>query len=44
MGIEAEPLTDFPGPGKVYDGKFSEAAGRTYYRTWLDHLLAETAR
>jgi phenylpropionate dioxygenase-like ring-hydroxylating dioxygenase large terminal subunit len=44
MGIDAEPLTDFPGPGSVYDGKFSEAAGRTYYRTWLDHLLTEPVR
>lgn len=43
MGINGEPLTDFPGPGSVYDGKFSEAAGRTYYRTWLDHLLREPA-
>jgi phenylpropionate dioxygenase-like ring-hydroxylating dioxygenase large terminal subunit len=44
MGIESEPLAGFPGPGRVFDGKFSEAAGRTYYRVWLDHLLAETAR
>jgi hypothetical protein len=44
MGIDATPLTDFPGPGSVYDGKFSEAAGRTYYRTWLDHLLTEPVR
>ena len=36
MGLEAEPLTEFPGPGRVYDGKFSEAAGRLYWRTWLD--------
>ena len=43
MGIDAEPLTEFAGPGRVYDGKFSEAAGRTYYRTWLDHLLTEPA-
>jgi phenylpropionate dioxygenase-like ring-hydroxylating dioxygenase large terminal subunit len=43
MGIESEPLTDFPGPGRVFDGKFSEAAGRTYYRVWLDHLLEEAA-
>jgi phenylpropionate dioxygenase-like ring-hydroxylating dioxygenase large terminal subunit len=41
MGISAEPLPDFPGPGNVYDGKFSEAAGRTFYRTWLDMILDE---
>jgi phenylpropionate dioxygenase-like ring-hydroxylating dioxygenase large terminal subunit len=39
MGIDSEPLPDFPGPGNVYDGKFSEAAGRTFYRTWLDYML-----
>jgi phenylpropionate dioxygenase-like ring-hydroxylating dioxygenase large terminal subunit len=44
MGISGEPLDDFPGPGNVYDGKFSEAAGRTFYRTWLDALLAEDGR
>ena len=41
MGLDAEPLADFPGPGNVYDGKFSEAAGRTFYRTWLDYMLEE---
>ncbi|MEN2740597.1 Rieske 2Fe-2S domain-containing protein [Microbacterium sp. X-17] len=40
MGLEGEPLTEFPGPGAVYDGKFSEAAGRVYWRTWLDLILA----
>lgn len=45
MGLHAEPLGDeFPGPGDVYDGKFSEAAGRTFYRVWLDHLLEEPVR
>jgi phenylpropionate dioxygenase-like ring-hydroxylating dioxygenase large terminal subunit len=44
MGISGEPLTDFPGPGDVYDGKFSEAAGRTFYRTWLDLVLEEAVR
>lgn len=43
MGLDAEPLPDFPGPGSVYDGKFSEAAGRTFYRTWLDYMLEERA-
>jgi hypothetical protein len=39
MGLDATPLTDFPGPGTVYDGKFSEAAARTFYRTWLDLIV-----
>ncbi|MBS1885584.1 MAG: Rieske 2Fe-2S domain-containing protein [Actinobacteria bacterium] len=43
MGISAAPLDDFPGPGAAYDGKFSEAAGRTFYRTWLDAVLARSA-
>jgi phenylpropionate dioxygenase-like ring-hydroxylating dioxygenase large terminal subunit len=43
MGMGGEPLEDFPGPGEVYDGKFSEAAGRSFYRAWLDHLLEEPA-
>lgn len=41
MGLDREPLADFPGPGRVYDGKFSEAVARTYYRTWLDLILEE---
>lgn len=41
MGLHSQPLADFPGPGNVYDGKFSEAAGRTFYRTWLDHLVGQ---
>ncbi|MFC8667651.1 aromatic ring-hydroxylating dioxygenase subunit alpha [Streptomyces sp. NPDC057199] len=44
MGMHAEPLTDFPGPGRVYDGKFSEAAGRSYWRRWLDLVLEEPTK
>jgi phenylpropionate dioxygenase-like ring-hydroxylating dioxygenase large terminal subunit len=43
MGLHSEPLQDFPGPGSVYDGKFSEAAGRSFYRTWLNYLMGEHA-
>lgn len=44
MGIHLEPLADaFPGPGDVYDGKYSESAGRTYYRHWRDLMLEEAA-
>ena len=39
--LELMPLADFPGPGEVYDGKFSEAAARGFYRRWLDLMLAE---
>jgi phenylpropionate dioxygenase-like ring-hydroxylating dioxygenase large terminal subunit len=43
MGLDtpALPPDDFPGPGDVYDGKFSEAAARTYYRVWRDRILEE---
>ena len=39
MGIHQEPMSDFSGPGGVYDGKYSESAGRTFYRRWLEYLL-----
>lgn len=39
MGLGMQPLQEFPCPGDVYDGKFNEAAGRTFYRTWLDYLV-----
>lgn len=38
MGLGRKPLGDFPGPGDVYDGKFNEAAARSFYRRWLDYL------
>lgn len=40
MGLHREPLTDFPGPGTVYDDKFSEASQRNFYRYWLDLMNA----
>lgn len=41
MGLDAPPLGpgEFPGPGDVYDGKFSESAARTYYTVWRDKIL-----
>jgi hypothetical protein len=39
MGLGRSPVTDFPGPGEVYDGKYSEANARAFYRRWLDCLL-----
>ena len=41
MGLDQAPLEDFPGPGLVYGNKFSESAGRTFYRTWLDIVLGD---
>lgn len=43
MGLSIPPLpkSEFPGPGTVFDGKFSEEAARTYYQVWLDHVLGE---
>src|SRR5690606_37088544 len=38
MGMHRKPVKDFPGPGTVYDDKFSEASSRNYYRYWLDLL------
>ena len=40
MGIHHEPLRDeFPGPGAVFDGKYNESAGRTFYRHWRELML-----
>lgn len=43
MGLGAEPIgkDEFPGPGDVYDGKFSESAARTFYRVWRETILEE---
>src|SRR5262249_20625190 len=40
MGLGRQPIQNFPGPGTVYEGKFTEASARTFYRRWLDLLLA----
>lgn len=34
MGMGKQPIP-FPGPGLVYEGKFSEASARGFYRRWL---------
>ncbi|KAA9015964.1 aromatic ring-hydroxylating dioxygenase subunit alpha [Niallia endozanthoxylica] len=36
MGMHRQPVTDFVGPGTVYDDKFSEANQRNFYQYWLD--------
>lgn len=41
MGLGRKPMDDFPGPGTVYDGKFNEAAARSFYRRWLDVMVGE---
>lgn len=38
MGMSAKPIEDFAGPGIAYDGKFTEAGARGYYRRWLADL------
>ncbi|QQK74450.1 aromatic ring-hydroxylating dioxygenase subunit alpha [Salicibibacter cibarius] len=38
MGMHREPVQDFPGPGVVYDDKFTEANARAFYRHWLDFI------
>ena len=41
MGINIPTLDkdEFPGPGDVYDGKYSESAARTYYQVWRERIL-----
>jgi hypothetical protein len=41
MGRGIEPVDDFPGPGRVYPGKFSEESARGFYRRWLAELRDE---
>lgn len=43
MGLGHAPLPEdaFPGPGDVFDGKYSESASRTYYKVWRDLMLKE---
>jgi len=36
MGMHRNPVNDFPGPGVVYDDKFTEASQRNFFRYWLD--------
>ncbi|WP_257008413.1 aromatic ring-hydroxylating oxygenase subunit alpha [Bacillus sp. FJAT-45350] len=36
MGLHRKPVTDFPGPGVVYDDKFTEASHRNFYSYWLE--------
>lgn len=40
-GVNAKSVSDFAGPGQVFDGKFSEHNARSFYRAWLDALLSE---
>jgi phenylpropionate dioxygenase-like ring-hydroxylating dioxygenase large terminal subunit len=41
MGMHQDPMPGFPGPGAVFDGKYSESAGRTFYRRWLELMLED---
>lgn len=38
MGLNRNPIDDFPGPGVVYDDKFTEANQRSFYKYWLELL------
>lgn len=40
MGVERRPVEGFPGPGTVYESKYSEANARAFYRRWLELMLA----
>lgn len=44
MGTGKQPLTDFPGPGTAYPGKFSEASARGFYRRWLADMTGGDGR
>lgn len=40
MGLKRDPMKGFPGPGEVYEGKYSEANARGFYRRWIELLQA----
>lgn len=40
MGMGRLRIDAFPGPGEAYEGKYSEANARAFYRRWLQLLLA----
>jgi phenylpropionate dioxygenase-like ring-hydroxylating dioxygenase large terminal subunit len=39
QGMGRKQAEDFPGPGQVYEGKFSEANARAFYQHWLNLVL-----
>ncbi|AXI08283.1 Rieske 2Fe-2S domain-containing protein [Oceanobacillus sp. 143] len=39
IGLGRTPMSDFPGPGTVYEGKWQEENARKYYEWWLGSLL-----
>ena len=39
QGMDRIEVDDFPGPGQVYDHKFTEASARGFYDHWLNLLL-----
>ncbi len=38
MGLAQEPLREFPGPGRAFEGKYNEANARAFYGRWLQLL------
>lgn len=41
MGLDLRPIDGFPGPGEVYDQKYTEVNARAFYARWLQLLLGE---
>jgi phenylpropionate dioxygenase-like ring-hydroxylating dioxygenase large terminal subunit len=41
QGMGRARAQNFPGPGEVYEGKFSEANSRAFYEHWLGLMLDE---
>lgn len=37
---EAEVLTDWPGPGVVFNSRLEEGVLRTFFRSWLRWMTA----
>jgi phenylpropionate dioxygenase-like ring-hydroxylating dioxygenase large terminal subunit len=42
QGMGRPLATDFPGPGEVYEGKFTEANSRAFYDHWLGLILGRS--
>ena len=41
QGLGDEPIDHFPGPGRVYLGKWREANARSFFQWWLDRVTAD---
>ena len=43
MGLGRQVRADFPGPGDVYEGKYSEINARAYYQRWVQLVRDDIA-